>query len=99
MSPVMAIVLPVANLVVVAALPVNSPVNPVDDTEVNPEMVLVDVPKAIAVVPIVIELLANCPLVIPAIPLISVVVIVPSAIFAEVIEPSATPAAAAFKST
>jgi hypothetical protein len=42
---------------------------------------------------------ANCSLVIPAVPLISVVVIVPSAIFAEVIEPSATPAAAAFKST
>ena len=99
MSPVMAIVLPVANLVVVAALPVNSPVKPVDDTEVNPEMVLVDVPKAIAVVPIVIELLANCPLVIPAVPLISVVVIVPSAIFAEVIEPSATAAAVICAST
>ena len=67
MSPVMAIVLAVASLVAVAALPVSSPVKPVDDTEVNPAMVVADAPKAIAVVPTVIELLANCPLVIPAV--------------------------------
>ena len=95
----MAIVLAVASLVAVAAFPVNSPVKAVDDTEVNPVMVVADAPKAIAVVPIVIELLANCPLVIPAVLLISVVVIVPFAIFAEVIEPSATPAAAVWVST
>ena len=51
MSPVMAIVLAVASLVAVAALPVSSPVKPVDDTEVNPAMVVADAPKAIAVVP------------------------------------------------
>ena len=95
----MAIVLAVASLVAVAAFPVNSPVKAVDDTEVNPAMVVADAPKAIAVVPIVIELLANCPLVIPAVLLISVVVIVPFAIFAEVIEPSATAAAIISAST
>ena len=88
-----------ANFVAVAALPVNAPVNAVEVTEVNPAMVVAEDPKGMAVVPTVIALLANWPLVMPAVLLISVVVMVPSAIFADVIDPSATPAADAFKST
>ena len=88
-----------ANFVAVAALPSNAPVNAVEVTEVNPAIVVAEDPKGMAVVPTVIALLANWPLVMPAVLLISVVVMVPSAIFAEVIDPSATPAADAFKST
>ena len=60
------IVTGVANLVVVLALPVKDPVNTVDDTELNPAMVVAVEPNAIAVDPIVIELFANCAFVMPA---------------------------------
>ena len=47
------IVLAVANVVAVDALPVNAPVNPVDVTEVKPAMVVAVPPNVIAVEPIV----------------------------------------------
>ena len=56
-------------VVAVVALPVNAPVNDVDDTDVNPASVVVDPPKDINVVPIVTALLARFALVIPAVPL------------------------------
>ena len=56
-------------MVAVVALPVNAPVNEVDDTEVNPARVVVVDPNDINVVPIVTALLARFPLLMPAVPL------------------------------
>jgi hypothetical protein len=69
----------------VVALPVNAPVNEVDDTEVNPANVVEDDPKDIDVVPIVTALFAKFALLIPAVPLKfpfvkPVIVLLPAAI-------------------
>jgi hypothetical protein len=48
------IVLAVCRVVAVDALPVNAPVNPVEDTEVKPAIVVAVPPNVIAVEPIVI---------------------------------------------
>jgi hypothetical protein len=51
--------------VAVEALPVNAPTNVVEVTEVRPAIVVADEPNAIAVEPIVVELLVNCAFPIP----------------------------------
>ena len=73
MNEVPLIVLAVANVVAVDALPVNAPVNPVEDTDDKPANVVEEPPNAIAVVPtvtvfVVIEEPTICdePLTIPA---------------------------------
>ena len=58
----------VCNLVAEAALPVNSPVKLVEATEVNPAIDVDVPPKAISVVPILIDEFAKFELVIPAAP-------------------------------
>ena len=65
-------------LVAVLAFPDKAPTNVVEVTEVKPANVVDDEPKLIAVVPTVIELLANCALVI--VPLNAVVGIVVAAV-------------------
>ena len=59
------IVLAVASVVAVDALPVKAPVNPVEVTEVKPAIVVEVAPNAVDVEPIVIELLVNCAFPIP----------------------------------
>jgi hypothetical protein len=58
-SPLIAIVLAVANAVAVLALPVNAPVKPVEVTEVKPANVVDVAPSAVDVEPIVTVVFVN----------------------------------------
>jgi hypothetical protein len=89
----------VASFVAVLALPVKAPVNPVEVIELKPVTEVTVPPKVSVVEPKVVVLFANCALVIPAFAAISALTIVASVIFAEVIEPSLTPAEATRVST
>ena len=76
------IVLAVAKVVAVEALPVKAPVNPVDVTDVKPAIVVLLAPNAVEVLPIVIDELTKFELATVA-DAMSVPVIVPSTIIVE----------------
>jgi len=78
----------------IVAVPFSAPVNPVDETDTNPAIVVADAPSAIEVVPTVIALFVNPPFGIP-VKLVPVKVGVVENAGITVVEPTKTPAAPA----
>jgi hypothetical protein len=81
------------------AVPDKVPVSVVASKLVKPVTEVTVPPNVMVVEPKIVVLFANCPFVIPAFAAISPLTIVASAIFADVIEPSLTPAEATRVST